>query len=110
MTAIDAEARTPLERVAAVLPVGKGPSDEDTVEVQAGDLGILYAIAIEFEDWANRHTGRYTDELCVLVGNLHGQDGHDWSEWRNEYIASGGDLWHERVCRRCGEIDYERVP
>ena len=33
--------------------------------------------------------------------------GIDWTEWRNEYIASGGEMWHECVCRRCGEIDYE---
>lgn len=99
--------QTPMERITEI--VYRRHEDSDIVEVFAGDLGILWAAAVEAEETL-KSQGRDTDSVCVLIGNLHGQDGHDWSEWRNEYIASGGDLWHERVCRRCGEIDYERVP
>ena len=76
------------------------------------DIRLLRKIALEAEAIIG-DPDRYDlhrDYLCSLVGEYIGAPGHDWTEWRNEYIASGGDLWHERVCRRCGEIDYERVP
>ncbi len=99
-----AEARTPLERIAALLPLNNGPRDEDVVEIRAGDLGILYAIAIETECVFASIEDKDTEVLCILFSNLYGQDDHDWGDWEIPY--TNGDEWfRSRMCQRCYDTD-----
>lgn len=100
--------QTPLERIEEALGLfGKA----GTLVFQADDVRLLRSIALEAVAIVG-DPDRYDlhrDVLCGLIGEYLGAEGHDWSEWGDPYDVDG-DMWHERVCRRCGEQDFERVP